>query len=202
MVQLLVSFLKVVNGKYYFRVFCYRTGLMNFGRNCRRAALVRRNIRRESQVAGWEKPKTLTGEVNSNSFHNMEQGDEPTTWFKYCRPQHIPTISKPKIIGVTFNNLLNFSTYVKVTCEKLQTCNITQYECRATHCCTGCHLMFKQDHLYDETKVKPVKQHIEMLAKQYLLSSYKPENSCHIIAMENSPPRNIRRSPIQLRRRY
>ena len=45
---------------------------------------------------------------------------------------------------------------------------------------TGCHIMNDPDHLHTETKVIQVRPHCEMLSKQFLLATQKPDHSNRI----------------------
>ena len=52
---------------------------------------------------------------------------------------------------------------------------------------TGCVKMTNIDHLHAETKCMPVKNHCEMLSKQYLLSTQKPDHPSHTILNKPLP---------------
>jgi hypothetical protein len=62
----------------------------------------------------------------------------------------------------------------------------------ALRCITGCHLMTHRDHLHEETRILPVKQHGDLLAKQFLVACHHPEHPNHEIIAAPPPPRLMR----------
>ena len=150
--------------------------------------------------------------------------------------QTVPTVKKPKILGITFDNLLSFNQHVSDLKTKLQSKNnilkaltgsswgkdkevivntykaisqsVLNYACpiwtpslrntnswnslqtaqnSALRIATGCHLMADIDHLHNETKVMKVKPHCEMLSKQFLLSTQRP-NHPNRVDWDKPPP--------------
>lgn len=59
---------------------------------------------------------------------------------------------------------------------------------------TGCHTMTHQDHLHQEAKILPIRDHTEMMAKQHILRCHLPTHPNFDITQQESPPRHIRRS--------
>ena len=49
----------------------------------------------------------------------------------------------------------------------------------ALHSASGCHLAASVDHLHSECKVLPVKDHLDLLCKQFLVSSLRPNHPAH-----------------------
>ncbi len=58
----------------------------------------------------------------------------------------------------------------------------------ALRAATGCHIMSKPDHLHQETKIMTVKDHCEMLSKQFLLQTQLP-NHPNRVDLNAPPPR-------------
>ncbi len=58
----------------------------------------------------------------------------------------------------------------------------------ALRAATGCHIMSRPDHLHQETKVMMVKDHCEMLSKQFLLQTQLP-NHPNRVDLNAPPPR-------------
>ena len=136
----------------------------------------------------------------------------------------VPTVKKPKFLGVTFDGLLSFNQHASDMKTKLQSKNnilkaltgtnwgkekevitntykaigqstlnycapiwtpslsetnwkrLQAAQNSALRTATGCHLMSDIDHLHHETKLMKVRQHCEMLSKQYLLSTQKQDH--------------------------
>lgn len=61
---------------------------------------------------------------------------------------------------------------------------------------TGCHKMSNVDHLHQETKVLPIKDHSKMLAVQYALKCHHPTHPNFELTRDPDPPRNIRKSAL------
>jgi hypothetical protein len=59
----------------------------------------------------------------------------------------------------------------------------------ALRAATGCHMMSKPDHLHQETKIMMVKEHCEMLSKQFLLSTQLPNHPNRVDWNQPPPPR-------------
>lgn len=158
----------------------------------------------------------------------------------------IPTVKRPRILGVTLDNLLSFADYAKQVCGKMQSRNnvlkslagtswgkdketitttfkaigrsILNYAAPvwssqlsdtswgklqvtqnvALRVATGCHLMASQSHIHEETSVIPVKQHNELLSKQYLLRCHLKDHPCHAIVNETLSPRSIKKSLVKV----
>ncbi|XP_073848579.1 uncharacterized protein [Musca autumnalis] len=72
--------------------------------------------------------------------------------------------------------------------KKIQTCQNA-----ALRTATGCLLMTPVDHLHEEAKVLPVRQHNKMLSMQYLLVCYRSEHPCHDLMDRLPPSRHVRR---------
>ena len=59
---------------------------------------------------------------------------------------------------------------------------------------TGCHKMTNIDHLHDETKIMKVKDHCEMISKQFLLATQKPGHPNHTDLYRPPPPRQMKQT--------
>ena len=59
---------------------------------------------------------------------------------------------------------------------------------------TGCHRMSNIDHLHDETKVMKVRDHCEMISKQFLLATQKPDHPNHTDLSRPPPLRHMKQS--------
>ena len=57
--------------------------------------------------------------------------------------------------------------------------NLQNTQNHALRTATGCLLMSSQDHLHQETMVMPIRQHSELLTKQFLAKSFLPNNPGH-----------------------
>ena len=149
--------------------------------------------------------------------------------------QTVPTVKKPKFLGITYDNLLSFKQHTSNLKTKLQSKNnilkalsgttwgkekevildtykaigqsIVNYACpiwtpsvcnsewdslqvaqnSALRIATGCHLMTDVELLHNEAKIMPLKDHCEMLSKQFLLSTQKP-NHPNRIQLDGPPP--------------
>ena len=156
--------------------------------------------------------------------------------------KEVPTERHPKILGLTFDNMLNFGKHVKILKERVQSRNnvlkclagstwgkekevlldtykatgrsILNYAApvwtpflsktnwselettqnSALRLATGCTKMTEVTHLNQESKILPVKQHSEMLTKQYLLSMHKEDHPNHRQLTIPRPPRDKRKS--------
>lgn len=62
----------------------------------------------------------------------------------------------------------------------------------ALRICCGCHIMADSTHLHVESKVLPVREHAEMVSKQYLLTCTQRDHPCHNILDAPDPPRNMK----------
>ena len=71
--------------------------------------------------------------------------------------------------------------------EKIQR---TQNE--ALRIITGSHKMSSTDHLYSETKMLLVNDHLNLLSAQYLVHCLDTENVCHHITTMDHPPREMK----------
>ena len=56
------------------------------------------------------------------------------------------------------------------------TAKLQSIQNHALRAATGCHRMASVDHIHQETKVLPVKEHTEMVAKQYLATCFNPKH--------------------------
>ena len=172
---------------------------------------------------------TATNEVNEEL--PIQIGDEP-----------VPTVKKPKFLGITFDNLHNFRQHTSDLRNKLNTKNnvlkaltgtdwgkeketilstykaigqsLINYGCpiwtpaisnsawdqlqvaqnTALRTALGCHLMTKEDHLHEESKIMPVRDHCEMLAKQYLLATQVRNHPSPVNLSSPPPPRLMKRT--------
>jgi hypothetical protein len=154
--------------------------------------------------------------------------------------EKVPTVKKPKILGVTFDNLLSFKHHATNIKTKLQSKNnilkalagsswckkkevlVNTYrangQSQLNYCCpiwtaslsntawlglqtaqnsglrlcTGCHLMTDIDHLHTECKVMKVREHCEMISKQFLLSTQKPGHPNRVNLTDPPPPQPAR----------
>ena len=154
----------------------------------------------------------------------------------------VPTVKKPKILGVTYDNLMSFNQHTADMKTKLQAKNnilkalagttwgkekeviVNTYkaigQCTLNYCCpiwtpsipdstwnslqaaqnsalriaTGCHLMTDIQHLHNETKIMPVKEHCEMLSKQFLLSTQRPNHPNRVNLDDPPPPRQMKKT--------
>ena len=70
--------------------------------------------------------------------------------------------------------------------------NLQVVQNKALKIATGCHRITSMDHLHQETKVLPVKDHCQMVTKQFLLGCHAPNHpgNKHIDAIR--PPRNLK----------
>ena len=147
----------------------------------------------------------------------------------------------PKLLGVTFDTMFNFSTHIKNTVTKAksklnilkalagstwgqdkETIIITyksiirstleyaapvwtpsvcpsnwerleSIQNQALRIASGCLLMSSSDHIHQECKVLPLKQHSQLLCKQYLAGTFlsnHPENKI----LNNPPLRNLKKT--------
>ncbi len=172
---------------------------------------------------------TATKEVNYEL--PIEIGGEP-----------VPTVKKPKFLGITFDNLFTFRQHTSDLRNKLNTKNnvlkaltgtdwgkdketilstykaigrsLINYGCpiwtpaicnsawdqlqvaqnTALRTALGCHLMTKEDHLHEESKIMPVRDHCEMLAKQYLLATQVNNHPTPVNLSSPPPPRTMKRT--------
>ncbi|XP_073835259.1 uncharacterized protein [Musca autumnalis] len=72
--------------------------------------------------------------------------------------------------------------------KKIQTCQNA-----ALRTATGCLLKSSVDHLHEEAKILPVKQHNEMLSMEYLLGCYRVSHPNHHLVGRPGPFREIRK---------
>ena len=153
----------------------------------------------------------------------------------------VPTVKKPKILGVTFDNLFNFrqhtaeikskvqsrnnilkalssttwgkekevllSTYKATSQSILNYCspiwtpnlsntawnNLQTTQNGALKTVTGCLKITSSDHLHSECKIMPVKDHCNMLAKQFHLATRQEYHPNHRPLFTN-PPRKMRKT--------
>ena len=156
--------------------------------------------------------------------------------------EKVPTVQKPKFLGITFDNLLSFKQHATDLKTKIQSKNnilkaltgsdwgkeketiVNTYKAigrsQSNYCChiwtpalsntswnniqtaqnaalrtaTGCHRMTDIDHLHQETKVMKVKDHCEMLSKQFLLATQKREHPNRVDLSLPPPPRQMKRT--------
>ncbi len=154
----------------------------------------------------------------------------------------VPTVQKPKILGITFDNLLSFKQHATDLKTKVQSkTNILKAltgsdwgkekeivvntykaigQSQLNYCChiwtpslsetswkglqtaqngalraaTGCHKMSDIDHLHTETKIMKVKPHCEMLSKQFLLATQKPQHPNKTDLSKPPPPRQMKQT--------
>ena len=156
--------------------------------------------------------------------------------------EKVPTVKKPKILGVTFDNLLSFNQHTKNLKTSIQSRNnilkaltgttwgkdketiVNTYKATGqsllNYCCpiwtpalsdtswdqlqiaqntalrtaTGCHINSDPDHLHAETKVMKVRSHCEMLSKQFLLATQKPQHPNKVDLQTPPPPRLMKKT--------
>ena len=149
----------------------------------------------------------------------------------------VPTVKTPKILGVTYDNLMTFSHHAKqlkdrvakrtnvlkslagtswgkdkevlLTTHKAISGSIINYcapiwtpplsetswsglqaeQNAALRVTTGCVKMSQVSHLHNETKMMPVREHCDMLSKQFLLATRKPDHPNHQSTQLTPPPR-------------
>ena len=65
-------------------------------------------------------------------------------------------------------------------------------ENEALRIATGCHRMTPIDHLHQETRILPVKEHMAMLSKQFLASTMQGDHPGHRLFDRVAPPRNMK----------
>ena len=156
----------------------------------------------------------------------------------YIKGDKVPTVKKPKLLGVTYDNLFNFGEHASNMKTKVQSRNnvlkalagttwgkekeviVNTYKAIGqsifNYCCPiwgpslsgqnwkelqiaqntalrtalGCVKMTDIDHLHSECKIMPVKDHCDMLSKQYLLSSQQESHPNNNIDLDFIPPQN------------
>ena len=121
-----------------------------------------------------------------NAKNNILKALSGTTWGK----EKEVMVNTYKSIG---QSLLNYCcpiftpTLSDTNWDKLQAAQNT-----ALRTATGCHEITDIDHLHAETKVMPVKDHCQMLSKQFLLATQRPNhpNRCNLVPAR---PRNFRK---------
>ena len=59
---------------------------------------------------------------------------------------------------------------------------------------TGCHMMSDIDHLHQESKILPIKEHCKMTAQQYLASCHVPDHPGFKHIDKPNPPRMMKKS--------
>ena len=85
-------------------------------------------------------------------------------------------------------SVLNYACPIWTPSVKSSTWNSLQVaQNSALRIATGCHLMSDIDHLHNETKVMKVQPHCEMLSKQFLLATQRP-NHPNKVNLDNPPP--------------
>ena len=78
--------------------------------------------------------------------------------------------------------------------------NVQSCQNAALRTATGCLLMTPVDHLHEEAKVLPVRQHNKMLSMQYLLGCYRQSHPNHHLVDRQPPPRHVRKDLHDLER--
>ena len=154
----------------------------------------------------------------------------------------VPTVKKPKFLGITFDNLLSFNQHASDIKTKVQGKNnvlkalagsdwgkeketiVNTYKAigrpllnycsniwtpslsstswqglqvaqnQALRVATGCHKMSDIDHLHNETKIMKVRPHCEMLSKQFLLATQKPNHPNRVDISAPPPSRQMKRT--------
>ncbi|GAB0099134.1 hypothetical protein DMENIID0001_149740 [Sergentomyia squamirostris] len=66
---------------------------------------------------------------------------------------------------------------------------------------TGCHGITHQDHLHQECKLLPVREHNTLLTAQALLAMHRVDHPSHTLLHHTSPPRHVRKSVFGMRDR-
>ena len=152
----------------------------------------------------------------------------------------LPVVKHPKILGVYFDNMMNFSHHINIMGNKLLKRNNvvkkiagTNWGCSketlsttykaigrsvlnyaapvwtpnlsdtnwkflqrrqnvALRAATGCVRMTPIEHIHQETKILPVKEHSQMLSRQFLLGCHQPSRVDHCTVSIQDESRNIR----------
>ena len=132
--------------------------------------------------------------------------------------RHITTVTRPKILGATFNNMLTLCAHGKAVQNKMPSRtkirkslgesiapiwssqhntsswnNIQRAQNAALRTIRGCHFMSHQDDLHRETNIIPTKDHNAMLSKQYTLPSHLPCHPSYSLVNQGPPERNLRK---------
>jgi hypothetical protein len=74
--------------------------------------------------------------------------------------------------------------------------NLQTVQNQALRVASGCLLMSHQDHLHQETKVLPLKEHSELISKQFLAASYQPTHPANKFLDKPQSKRNRRKTPL------
>ena len=154
----------------------------------------------------------------------------------------VPTVKKPKFLGITFDNLLSFKQHASDIKTKVQVKNnvlkalagsdwgkeketiVNTYKAigrpHLNYCCniwtpslsatswqglqiaqnqalkvaTGCHRMADIDHIHNKTKMMKVCPHCEMLSKQFLLATQKPNHPNRVDFSAPPPSRQMKKT--------
>ena len=72
--------------------------------------------------------------------------------------------------------------------------NLQRIQNRALRIATGCHSNTEISHLHHETKITMVKDHIELLSSQVLLSSQRISHPSHEVLRQNPGPRRMKQT--------
>ena len=127
-----------------------------------------------------------------NAKNNMLKALSGTTWGK----EKEVISSTYKAIGQSLFNYccpIFTPTFSDASWEKLQFAQNS-----ALRTATGCHLMTDIDHLHQETKIMPVKEHCQMLSKQFLLSTQRPNHPNRTNLNPPPPKRQMKETLVSL----
>ena len=198
--------------------------------------------RQATKVHQWAGERGLTlsalkSTVTLFTSWNTEVNDHPDV---QLNNSPLPLERNPRILGVTFDPRLNFSSHIEnlrtragprlnimkalsgttwgqqaetlTMTYKLLVRSILNYAApvwfpnaassnilklqriqnSALRVATGCTKRTPIDHLHEETKVLPIKDHLGMLCKQFLARALQPGNASHAAVTSYPGPKNIR----------
>lgn len=95
-----------------------------------------------------------------------------------------------KTIG---SSIINYATLIwSLGCSRMHMKNIQTCQNTAVRTITGCLLIFPIEHMHNVTCMLPIKEHNELLSKQYLLGCFPRNHLCSLLLEAESPPRNIK----------
>ena len=199
-----------------------------------------------SILDNWFKGRNLfiSPAKSSATVFSTYSGDVSTVLNVKIDGEIVPSIKRPKFLGVTYDNLFFFNHHAKDLRTRLNAKNnilkalsgstwgkeketiVNTYKAIGqsllNYCCpiftptlsdasweklqtaqnsalrtaTGCHLMTDIDHLHAETKIMPVKDHCQMLSKQFLLSTQRPNHPNRTNLAPPPPRRKMKKTLI------
>lgn len=194
------------------------------------------------QLADWFESRSLEISAEKSTatvfttFSNEVSIELPIT----IKGKKVPTVKHPKILGVTFDSMLNFGQHAANTKSKVSKRNnvlkclagtswgkskeilVNTYKAigrsvlnyaapvwtpclsktnweeletaqtAALRTATGCVKMAPTSHLYQETRMLPVKEHNTMLSDQYLYAMHQPDHPNHHLLHQDRQKRQMR----------